>query len=82
MSTNRRRSLAEVAKLAAATLRDARASQTAKRLAGSAIAQTNSDKQTGAEVEDLASRVMRGAKYNEDTKALAASVLSQSNKER
>jgi len=79
---NRKQSSADVARLAATTLADRGASQTAKSLAGSVIAQTNTGKQTGAQMDDLASRVLQSPKYSDDTKTLAASVLSQSRKAR
>jgi hypothetical protein len=82
MSKNKKQSSAKVAKLAAATLTDNKASKTAKKLAGSALAQVNSGKQTGAEIEDVASKVLQSPKYSDETKTLAGSVLSQSNKQR
>ena len=82
MSRNRKQSSAQVASLAAATLKDSTASKTAKSLAGSVMAQAHTKKQTGAQLEDLASMVLCSEKYNEETKTLAASVLSQSNKKR
>ncbi|HHW2299692.1 TPA: hypothetical protein ACUT9Q_006624, partial [Pseudomonas aeruginosa] len=53
-----------------------------KELAGSAMSQASTGKQTSAEMETKASRVLESDKYNATTKALAGSVLSQSNKER
>lgn len=82
MGLNKKKTSQEVALLAAKTLKDKNASSTAKKLAGSALAQSNSKKQTGAELEDLASKVLKSLKYSDDTKTLAASVLSQANKER
>lgn len=82
MSKNTKQSSKKVAQLAATTLTSDKASNTAKRLAGSVVAQTNTDKQTGTELEDLASKVLRSDKYSDETKSLAASVLSQANKER
>ncbi len=82
MSKNTKQSSPKVAHLAATTLNDPNASQTAKSLAASVVAQTNTGKQTGKELETLASQVLQSSKYSDDTKSLAASVLSQSNKER
>jgi hypothetical protein len=82
MSKNKKQSSKEIAELASSTLRDSKASEIAKSLAASVLAQTNTDKQTGAELEDRASKVLKSQKYSDDTKSLAASVLSQSNKER
>ena len=72
----------KVASKAAKTLTNTNSSQTAKKLAASALSQKSRSKQTGAELEDLASKVLKSTKYNSDTKEFAASVLSQSNKER
>jgi hypothetical protein len=79
---NKKETSQEIASMAAKTLTDKNASATAKKLAGSALSQSNSSKQTGAELEDLASKVLKSSKYSDDTKSLAGSVLSQSNKER
>ena len=72
----------EVAKLASKTLQDPNASKIAKELAGSALAQANTPKQTGADMEDKASKVLKSKKYSDETKTLAGAVLSQSNKAR
>ena len=82
MSTNTKQTSTQVAAIAAKVLHDKHASDTAKKLAASALSQSGSDKQTGAELEDLASAVLRSPKYSEETKILAGSVLSQSNRER
>jgi hypothetical protein len=82
MATNRKGTSNKVASLAADTLFKPGSSQIARRLAGSALSQSNTNRQTGAEMEDLASRVLRSDRYSEKTKALAGSVLSQSNKKR
>lgn len=82
MTKNTKHTAERIASLAAETLQNSNASQTARSLAGSALAQSGGDKQTGAEMESLASKVLRSDKYAEATKELAASVLSQSNKER
>jgi len=82
MPKNTKRTSASVAKLAGETLKDPHASEVAKSLAASALAQKDGGKQTGKEMEDLASKVLKSSKYSDDTKTLAATVLSQSNKER
>jgi hypothetical protein len=82
MSINKKRPTPKVTRLAVNTLNDPKSSKTAKSLAASVLAQTNTDKQTGAKLEDLASKVIQSPKYGDDAKTLAASVLSQSNKER
>lgn len=79
---NKKKTSDRIVTLAAETLQDPNASKIARRLAGSALAQSDGAKQTGAEMEDLASRVLRSDKYAEETKELAASVLSQANKDR
>jgi hypothetical protein len=82
VSKNRKQSSPDVTHLAAVTLSNSRASDVAKRLAASVVAQASSSKQTGPELEDLASRVLQSEKYSDDTKTLAGSVLAQSNVER
>ena len=82
MSKNTKQTSSRVAKLAADTLHDNRASQIAKSLAASALSQRQGGKQTGAKIEDVAARVLASDRYGEQTKELAASVLSQSNKQR
>jgi hypothetical protein len=82
MATNRKGTSNKVASLAADTLFKPGSSQIARRLAGSALSQSNTNRQTGAVMEDLASKVLRSDHYSEKTKALAGSVLSQSNKKR
>jgi hypothetical protein len=82
MAVNRKRTSAEVASLAADTIFKPGSSQTARKLAGSALSQSKPDRQTGAEMEDLASKVLRSDRYSQKTKVLAGSVLSQSNKKR
>lgn len=72
----------KIASLAAQVLTDKDSSNTAKKLAGSALSQTNKGNETGSALEDLASNVLKSSKYNDTTKSLAASVLSQSNKKR
>jgi len=82
MVVNRKGTSSRVATLAADTLFKPGSSQIARKLAGSALSQSNTDRQTGAKMEDLASKVLRSDRYSEKTKALAGSVLSQSNKKR
>lgn len=82
MVKNTKQTSSEIAKLAAKVLKDKSSSQIKKRLAASALAQSNNEKQTGDELEDLASAVLRSNKYSAETKKLAGSVLSQSNKGR
>ncbi|MFD2013371.1 hypothetical protein ACFSHO_07300 [Acinetobacter vivianii] len=63
-------------------MRNPSSSTIQKELAGSALAQTHSGKQTSSDMESKASKVLQSEKYSDATKTLAASVLSQSNKER
>ncbi|NWB27281.1 hypothetical protein [Pseudomonas gingeri] len=82
MPKNTKQSSPNVAKLASEILRDPQASEIAKRLAGSTLAQTNTPKQTGTKMEEEAGRVLQSEKYSDKTKTLAASLVSQSNKAR
>jgi len=79
---NQKKTSKKIQSLAAKTLIDSNSSTTAKKLAGSALSQTNKKNQTGSDMESLASTVLTSNKYSDDTKALAASVLAQSNKNR
>ncbi|WP_349664399.1 hypothetical protein IZU89_04925 [Cellulophaga lytica] len=79
---NKKKTSKNVASLAAKTLKNQNASNTAKKLAGSVLSQTKSTNQTGVKLESLASTVMTSKKYSNETKTLAGSVLSQSNKKR
>lgn len=71
-----------VATLASNTLRDPQASATAKKLAGSALAQVAKGRETGKQMEEIASNALKSKKYSQETKTLAASVVTQSNKKR
>lgn len=83
MATNKKKTSNGIGSKASKILTNPNSSVTAKKLAGSALSQTNTrKKQTGSKLEDLASRVLTSPKYNSETKSLAASVLSQSNKKR
>lgn len=82
MTKNTKQTSSRVASLASETLSNKHASNVAKSLAASALAQRNTAKETGAQMEALASKVMRSDKYADATKELAATVLSQSNKAR
>ncbi|MFH4258582.1 hypothetical protein WAJ21_19370, partial [Acinetobacter baumannii] len=63
MSKNSKQTSNKVAKLASEVLRDPSSSAIQKKLAGSALAQTHSSKQTGNEMESEASRVLKSDKY-------------------
>ncbi|RZG68499.1 hypothetical protein EXE25_05120 [Acinetobacter bouvetii] len=72
----------KVSTLASEVLRKPKSSNIQKELAGSALSQTHSSKQTESEMEPKASKVLQSGKYSDTAKMLAASVLSQSNKEK
>lgn len=82
MSRNTKHTSTRIGRLASETLQSSKSSLVAKRLAASALAQRDGDKQTGPQMEDVASRVLASERYNKETKELAASVLSQANKQR
>lgn len=82
MSKNTKQTSPRIATLASEVLQDSSASNVAKSLAASALAQRGGDKQTGAAMEDAAAKVLASSKYADTTKELAASVLAQANKER
>ncbi|AHF57760.1 hypothetical protein [Spiroplasma eriocheiris] len=65
------------ASIAAKVLHDPNATPTAKRLAASALAQSNSEKHTGDEEASFASKVLTDPNSSKIEKELAASVLSQ-----
>ena len=80
MSKNTKQSSPKTTHLAATTLANPNASQTAKQLAGSVLAQADKAKQTGTNVESKAAKVLHSEKYSDNTKSLAGSALSQSKK--
>ena len=82
MAINKKQTQPKITILAAKTMNSKTASQIAKSLGASALAQTNTSKQTSAKMEVIASKVLSSDKYNKDTKSLAGAVLSQANKER
>lgn len=80
--SNGKQSGSDLSRLASSVMRDPHASEIAKSLAASVVAQSHSAKQTGSIMEDKATKVLRSDKYSDTTKSLAGSVLSQSNKNR
>lgn len=82
MSKNTKGTSGGMASKAGSILGNPNASATARSLAGSALAQAGTAKQTGARMEDSAAQVLSSSKYSATTKSLAGSVLSQSNKKR
>lgn len=71
-----------LASLAAMVLHDQQSSETARRLAGSALSQVNRGNETTSNLAALASQVLTSNKYSEITKELAGSVLSLADKNR
>lgn len=82
MSKNTKKTSQAIASKAAKTLTDPNASKTAKKIAGSALAQKSTNIQIGSKIEDFSSKALQSYRYSKDTKKLAGSVLSQSNKGR
>lgn len=82
MKNNIKQTSSRIGTLASETLQNSHASQVAKSLAASALAQSGTSRQTGAKMENVASRVLLSDKYADATKELAASVLTQANKAR
>jgi hypothetical protein len=82
MTKNKKTSSDKISSQAAKVLSDPNASAIQKKLAASALSQSDSSKQTGAQMEETASNVLKSSKYSADTKRLAGSVLSQANKSR
>ena len=82
MAINKKQTQPKITTLAVKTMNSKTASQIAKSLGASALAQTNTNKQTSSKMEVIASKVLSSNKYNKNTKALAGTVLSQANKER
>ena len=66
---NKKQTSTEIASLASKTLKDPNSSAAAKKLAGSAMSQTNTSNQTGSTMEDFASKVLKSPKYNDNTKS-------------
>ena len=82
MSKNKKQTSGGVVKLASETLRNPNSSKIARQLAGSAMAQYGTTKQTGKKIEPVASKALSSSKYSKNTKTLAGAVLSQSNQKR
>lgn len=69
-----------VARTASQVLRDSGASQTAKSLAGSALAQTRTSKETSAPIATKAAKALDDGRSSKTTRSLAGSVLTQKKK--
>lgn len=79
---NKKQTGKNISKQASQVLKSNKSSAIQKKLASSALSQTNTKKQTSKEMETLALKVLKSDKYSSDTKSLAGSVLSQSDKKR
>lgn len=66
-----------VTKTASAVLRDPGASKIAKSLAGSALAQAHTTKQSSAKSATTASNALNDGRTSKSTRSLAGSVLTQ-----
>ena len=74
---NREKSGSKVTKAASAVLRDHGASKTAKSLAGSALAQANTSKQSTSRTATIAGKALDDGRTGKTTRSLAGSVLTQ-----
>ncbi|KOC92809.1 hypothetical protein [Winslowiella iniecta] len=79
-SKNTKKTSGRIASVAAQTLKNPDATAMQKSLAGSALAQSRTDKESGKEMEGKASSALTDPESDALTRSLAASVLSQSNK--
>lgn len=75
---NKKQTSKSISSMASGVLRNPNASQVQKTLAGSALAQSQTDKQTSDRVETIASKVLNSNRYANETKSLAGTVLAQS----
>lgn len=66
-----------IARKASQVLRDAGASSTAKSLAGSALSQSRSSKETSAPIATKAAKALDDGRSSRSTRSLAGSVLTQ-----
>ncbi|MBS0514278.1 MAG: hypothetical protein JSS16_02215 [Proteobacteria bacterium] len=67
----------KVTKEAAKVLSDPHASKTAKSLAGSALAQAHTNKQSSATTAHIAAKAINDGRTSQTTRSLAGSVLTQ-----
>ena len=70
----------KVTRTASSVLRDSGASKTAKSLAGSALAQAHTTKQSSAVTAHTAAKALNDGRSSSSTKTLAGSVLTQKTK--
>ena len=67
MSKNSKQTSKSVGSLASQVLRNPASSAIQKELAGSALSQSHSNKQTGSDMESKASQVLQSEKYSDTT---------------
>ena len=67
----------KVTRTASSVLRDPGASKTAKSLAGSALAQANTSKQSSAKTATTAAKALNDGRTSTSTRSIAGSVLTQ-----
>ena len=70
----------KVSKTASTVLRDPSASKTARSLAGSALSQAHTNKQSSKSTAHTASKALNDGRSSKSTKSLAGSVLTQKTK--
>lgn len=75
--SKREKSGPKVIRLASQTLRSPTASATAKSLAGSALAQSGTPKQSSSKTATTASKALQDGRASAATRTLAGSVLTQ-----
>jgi hypothetical protein len=75
--TKNEKSSPRIARTASRVLRDTGASKTAKSLAGSALSQTRTPKETSAPVATKAAKALDDGRSSRTTRSLAGSVLTQ-----
>lgn len=78
--TKNEKTLPRVSQVASHVLKDAGASKAAKSLAGSALSQSKSGKNTSPAVASKAARALDDGRSSPSTKSLAGSVLTQKRK--
>ena len=67
MAINKKQTQPKITTLAVKTMNSKSASQIAKSLGASALAQTNTTKQTSVKMETIASKVLSSVKYSKET---------------
>lgn len=75
--SKREQSGPKVSRAASSVLRDPGASKTAKSLAGSALAQTGTSKQSSTAAASTAAKALNDGRTSATTKSLGGSVLTQ-----